>query len=227
MAPGKKRTSTISKSGMILWLLLSSLAWGEDLTHHQLGKITQMSGEVTFYPYLPPREVNHLDLTHNLREGGSYLTHPEAYFTAKLFDGSWLRVSPGSKFAVEFNPTQKELIFNLYSGSLKVLFSPKLNKGELQKIIINSGDGRFETSEGKFSVFRNILENACHVYVEKGLVFAARQNQEDKNHKLVHTQETVSIKDREDLIEPARQITEKELRFLHSAFYLKNNKSSF
>lgn len=210
---------------MILFLFLfASSLFAETLSHHDLGVITQLKGVVTFFPYEGIREVTPMMNKSSLREGGSYLSHEKSYFTVKLFDGSYLKVSPNSKFSLELKPEEKEIHLSLFSGSVKVLFSGGTPNAKMQKFIITSGDGRYETSAAKFSVFRNILESTGYVYVEKGLVRVAR-NQSDSGNELVHGQEMSSLKDRDSTIENPRKISENQMKFLNSAFYLGNTKS--
>jgi ferric-dicitrate binding protein FerR (iron transport regulator) len=209
---------------LFYFLFISSL-FAESLDQHNLGAITQLKGVATFFPFQGLRSVTPLSQKSVLREGGSYLSHEKSFFTVKLFDGTWLKVSPSSKFSLEINPELKEIQLNLYSGSVKVLFSGNVTQSKMKKFIITTGDGRFETSEAKFSVFRNILESTGYIYVEKGLVMVSRNQQGSNGNELVHAQEMTALKDRDSTIESPRKISENQMKFLNSSFYLGSTKS--
>lgn len=191
-----------------------------------MGKVTQATGELTFFSYLPPQQIKTVKTNETLLNQGSYLSQDKAFLTAQLFDGSWVRLGPESKFSVEFDPTSKHITIYLFKGSLKVLFSTQMNKLQAQKLIVKSGDALFETSEGKFSVVRNSLSDSTSVYVEKGLVVAEQSHLgEKKDVELVHTNEVAEVKDRGADILPAHKISEKEMSYLKSNSHLKFKKS--
>lgn len=184
-----------------------------------------LHGQTTRFSYLPPQIVKEVKKNTTILNLGSYLTQPDSFLTIQLFDGSWLRVGPESKFSIDFDPTKNEMEIYLFKGSLKGLFSTTLNKGKVQKLIVRSGDAVFETTNGKFSVVRNSLSDSTNLYVEKGLVHALQtQRGEKKDMELVHAQETVSVKDRELDIHPAHTLTEKEMSYLKSNSHLKFKK---
>ena len=210
---------------ILFYLLLISSAFAESFNQHDLGVITHIKGVATFLPFQGLRAVTPLSQKSILREGGSYLSHEKSFFTVQLFDGTWLKVSPLSKFSLEMNSELKEIHLNLYSGSVKVLFSGNISQSKMQKFIISTGDGRFETSEAKFSVFRNILESTGYIYVEKGLVRVSRNQLRTSGSELVHAQEMTSLKDRDTTIESPRKISENQMKFLNSSFYLGTTKS--
>ena len=210
---------------ILFYFLFIASAFAGTLTDHQLGLITQLKGEVTFFPYQGAQSATPVSNKATIRDGGSYLSHEKSYFTVKLFDGSWLKVSPSTKFSIEMDPDQKEIHLNLYSGSVKVLFSRKISKSQMEKFVIISGDGRFETSEAKFSVFRNILDSSSYVYGEKGLVKVTRNNVETFTGELIHAQEMTALKDRDSAVESPRKVSEKQMKFLNSSFYLGTTKS--
>ncbi len=187
-----------------------------------------IQGETTSFSYLPPQIVKNVSKNDTISNLGSYLTKSDSFLTVQLFDGSWLRVDPESKFALDYDPTKREIEIHLLKGSLKSLFSTSLNKGKVQKLIVKSGDAIFETTNGKFSVIRNSLSDSSTLYVEKGLVMAIQtQRGEKKDMELVHAQETVSVKDRQMDIAPAHLLTEKEMSYLKSNSHLKFKKSTF
>lgn len=210
---------------ILFYLLFISSVFAENLNQHDLGVITQLKGVATYFPFQGIHAVTPLSQKSVIREGGSYLSHEKSFFTVKLFDGTWLKVSPSSKFSLEMNPELKEIHLNLYSGSVKVLFSGNISQSKMQKFIISTGDGRFETSEAKFSVFRNILESTGYVYVEKGLVRISRNQPGANGSELVHAKEMMSLKDRDSTIESPRKISENQMKFLNSSFYLGTTKS--
>jgi ferric-dicitrate binding protein FerR (iron transport regulator) len=212
---------------MILFILLFLNSVFADVTsEHNLGVITQAKGKVTFFPYQGLRKVETLSTKSIIHEGGSYLAHENSNFTVKLFDGSWLKVSPTSKFSIEMDSINKEIQLHLYSGSIKILFASSVTQSKMQKFIVISGDGRFETSEAKFSVFRNMLESTGYVYVEKGLVRASKSQLETTSAELVHRQEMTAVKDRDSTIESPRKISENQMKFLNSSFYLGQSRPS-
>jgi hypothetical protein len=147
--------------------------------------------------------------------------------TIKFFDGSWLRVSPKSKFTVEYQPQASIILVHLYTGSIKILFSNHLNKNKVQKIIVKTTDTLFETVDGKFSVIRSPVLDMNSVYVEKGTVLTTQHVlNKRKDMEIVHTGEMVSVKDNESDIESPTKMSEKEMKFLHSSKYLKNAKTT-
>jgi hypothetical protein len=191
----------------------------------QLGKITQSSGTVTFLEFTPPHKLSEITTDALLSGSGSYLTQETAYFTAKLFDGSWIRVSPKTKFALEFDPEKKNLTLNLFSGSVKVLFAHILNNKQVTTFTIRSADAVFETSEAKFTVVRNILTTESTLFVEKGVVTARLSElKEGKDSVIVHTREMTSLRDRTLDFHTPKQMGDREMKFLNSAFYLGGKK---
>jgi ferric-dicitrate binding protein FerR (iron transport regulator) len=192
-----------------------------------LGKITQAEGEITFLNFAPPHQLNKVSIKERLQSDGSYLTQESSFMTVELFDGSWLRVSPKSKFTLEFQPTSKVILVHLFSGSVKILFSTHLNENQVQKIIVKSADTLFESVDAKFSVVRSPLTDTNSVFVEKGTVMAIQHVfNEKKDVELVHAKETASVKDNQMDIESPRQMSEKEIDFLHPSHYLKLNKAN-
>lgn len=219
----RRKTYTCFKFSCLAFLFTLNL-WASE-TSFLLGKVTQAQGEITFLPYTPPYKVKAIGLHHRLLPEGSYLTQDNAFFTMQLFDGSWVRVSPNTKFAYEYDPQAKNLTMNLFTGSAKILFSTTRNKNKLQRFIVKSGDAVFETVEGKFSVVRNTLTNTSSIYVEKGTVTVTQGILPESKMEIVHSKETTALKDRNLGIPTPRMMTEKELKYLHSARYLKLKKS--
>jgi len=186
-----------------------------------LGTITQAEGEITFLNFAPPHQVKQVKVQEILQTDGSYLTQDTSFMTVELFDGSWLRVSPKSKFTLEYLASSKTILVHLFSGSVKILFSTHLNKNEAQKIIVKSADTLFESVEGKFTISRNIVSDISNVYVEKGTVIATKYvHNERKDSEIIHARETASIKDIDTNIESPSRMTDKEIKFLHPSSYL-------
>lgn len=222
------RTKTLTRAaGRCLIALALTLSFSLQATGHKLGTITQIDGEVTYLNFMPPHALKQVKMKNHLLTDGSYLTQDNSFFTVKLFDGSWLRVSPKSKIAFEFTPDNKTLTIHLFSGSLKTLFSSELNNKKLEKLVIRSAGATFETVEGKFTVSRNTVNDVSSVYVEKGTVIASQYVLNDKKDmELVHARETTAINDRDTDIESPRKMTDKEIKFLHPSFYLKKTQQN-
>lgn len=221
------RTKTLTRATgrcLIAFSLLSSLTGFTAV--HKLGKITQAEGEITYLNFTPPHPITNVKVNQQLLTDGSYLTQDESFLTVLLFDGSWLRVSPKSKIAAEFDPNSKTLTIHLFTGSLKALINTNENGKKIEKLIVKSSGATFETVEAKFTVSRNTVSDLSSVYVEKGTVLSTQHLQNNKTDvELVHSRETTTINDLDSDIESPRKMTDKELKFLHPSFYLKKNKS--
>ncbi|MGE3611375.1 MAG: FecR domain-containing protein [Bacteriovoracaceae bacterium] len=214
----------ISKSCGLILLCLCFKVSAQNLGA-KLGAVTQLHGEVTFFPFHLPNKLKHLQVNDILNEKGSYLTYEDSFMTVKLFDGSFLRLSPKSKFSLEFNASQKIYTLHLFTGSIKILFSQKLSAGKAEKLIVKSGDTEIETTEGKFSVVANPVMDLVNCYVEKGLVSVISLSQgERKDFAYVHRNETVSVEESNHDVSVPRKISDKELQFLHGSSYLKLEK---
>lgn len=193
-------------------------AWAGPIKPLKVGTITQSHNRVTFLDYVTTANVLEVKEQSDLMTEGSYLTSDEAFLTARLFDGSWLRASPQTKFAVEFDKKAKNLTVNLFTGSMKAMISQKLSKGEIQKILFKSADSMAEASEAKFSIVRTPVLDMFSVYVEKGVVTISK----GKATVLVHALEMVSVHDKKPEIEEPHKMDEKQLKFLHGKSYLKS-----
>lgn len=205
-------------AALLLWPV-SSLA-----LPFNIGQITQAQGEISFLDFTPPHHrISKVKVRGKFLTDGSYLTKDNSFLTVQFFDGSWMRLSPRSKVSVEFGPDTKTLTVHLFTGSIKVLISTSQNDLKVEKLLIKSADALFESAEGKFTVVRNPVSDLSSVYVEKGMVLAMHNGMsENKNVKLIHQRETTSLKDRSPEFEPARKMTDKEVKFLHPSYYLKN-----
>ncbi len=193
-----------------------------------MGNVTQAEGEISFLHFSPPHKLVQVKPMEQVSTNGSYLTQESSFLTMKLFDGSWLRISPRSKFTIEFQPYTKAILIHLFSGSIKILFSNHLNNKIVEKIIVKSADTLFESVEAKFSVVRSPLIATNSVFVEKGTVVVIQHVfNEKKDIEIVHAKETASVKDNELDIESPREMSEKEINFLHPSRYLKEMKTSF
>lgn len=213
-----------SKSCGLIFLLLSTYSFAQEVPK-SLGTVTQVHGEVTYLPFNLPTQKKIIKQNDTVLPNGSYLSYEDSFLTVKLFEGNYLRLSPKSKFSLEFDPKEKNFTLHLFTGSVKVLFSQKLNQGLTQKFIIKSGDSEIEASDAKFTVVRNPVMDSISCYVEKGMAIVSQyQLTEKKDSEYVHAMEMISTQDRNPEIAPAQKMKEKELRFLHSSFYLKNSK---
>lgn len=186
-----------------------------------LAEISQIKGEVTSLQFSAPHTKTELSKNSVIRTETSILSHENSFYTAKLFDGSWVRVSPRTKLSFNFYPQEKIIEINLYSGSIKILFSTHLNDHKVEKIIINSADLKIESVDGKFSIIRNNLINESSVYVEKGLVIGS-STQIPHKQAILHAREKLVIQDRLKTLPETDEITEKEMKYIHSRFYLKS-----
>jgi hypothetical protein len=205
--------------GLIVLFLLSSAFSAE--TVHQIGKVTQASGEVSRLEYPFPHKINQVKVNQKFTTEASYLAQAESYFTVQLFDGSWLRLSPKSKMAAQFDPDSKTITIHLFMGSIKALFDSTRNQKKIQKFVIKSAHATFETTEAKFTVSRNVINDFSSVYVEKGVVLAAQFiNNRKTDSELIHAKEMLSIKDLEADIKSPTKMTDNQIKFLHPSFYL-------
>lgn len=219
MVRQKTYSRSLSSCCLIALLtFLSSLAFAQDFN---IGVVTQVEGESTFFSYLPPRSVKNVKLKQDAQTEGSYLTHEDAFLTFKLFTQNYLRLNPKSKISLEYNPKEKLLTVHLFSGSFKALFSKNENNPRVQKLIVKSADTYFETVNGKFTVVRNVLDGTNSVYVEKGsIVVTQYAGLEVKDTEIVHARETTSVADNKSDIGPPQALNDKQIKFLHPSFYL-------
>lgn len=203
-----------------LLLLISGSGWSAPF---KLGTITQAQGEITHLDFTPPEhKLTHVKKGSTFFTEGSYLTQDESYLTVQLFEGSWLRLSPGSKISSEYDPEAKQITLHLFTGSIKVLFSIGINHLQVEKLVVKSADALFETVDAKFTVVRSPITDSSSVYVEKGAVLAQHGSQKNAfASTLIHAQETTSLTDRENRFASARKMTEKELKYLHPSQYIK------
>jgi ferric-dicitrate binding protein FerR (iron transport regulator) len=221
-----KTCTGIAKSCLVSIALLLPLL--SQAGTFNLGKITQAEGEITYLNFAPPHALKQVKAQEAVQTDGSYLTQDNSFMTVELFDGSWLRVSPKSKFTLEYLATSKTILVHLFSGSAKFLFSAHLNQNEVQKIMVKSADTLFESVDAKFSVVRSPLTDTNSLFVEKGTVMAIQHVfNEKKDMELVHSNETISVKDNQLDIESPRKMSEREIKFLHPSHYLKQTKTRF
>jgi hypothetical protein len=188
---------------------------------HDLGLITQSEGEITFFNFNFHNEVAQIKKGDKLTTNGSYLTKENSFFVVKLFDGSYLRLNPRSKMALEYEPDFKTLRILLFTGSIKALITQTNKINPMDKIIVQSAGASFEASESKFTVSRNIIDDISSVYVEKGAVVATQSILgEKKDMELVHQEETTSIRDKDLDVKSSRKMKDKEIKYLHPSRYL-------
>lgn len=213
----KKIVISFIACGLIPWSTQAN-----DFPQTKIGQISQTYGQTTFLTYKVPSTLYPVKKNSPFFTDGSYLTRDNSFFTAQLFDGSFLRASPKTKFAVELDTHQKMATIYLFTGSIKVLISRALNQGKLEKIIVKSGDGVFEASEAKFSVVRNPVLSDVSIYVEKGSLLArAVRNNSQEDLQLIHTMEGVTLKDKTFDIDEPHRLTAREKKWLHANFYLR------
>lgn len=201
--------------------LVLSLSVHAELPHASLGVVTQSYGTVTFLSYTPPNVVRVVKVKDDLFTEGSYLTRKDSFLTAKSIYGQWLRLSPKSKISLSLDHESKSVILHLFSGSVKVLSSEKLNSNNPYKLIVKSGNTFFESTEGKFSIIRHLALNNVKVYVEKGVVTTYREFSEEPNLHHLHALETMTVEDKLSEFTSPRKMTPKEIRFISKARYLK------
>ncbi len=220
MVGTKKKSRNAGRSLVAALLLKPWLALAEP---YKLGVVTQAQGEISFLNFTPPhRLLTTIRPKQTFLTDGSYLTQDDSFLTVRMFDdSSWLRLSPRSKFAPEFQPKSKTLIIHLFTGSVKILFSSTLSQNRIAKVVVKSADGSFECSEGKFTVVRNNITDTSSVYVEKGTVVSSYNSEATQDLEIVHAQETTTITDRNSEVPSPRKMTEKEISFLHPSKYLK------
>ncbi len=227
------RTTKEKKSGSrvkicCLILITCFTTFNVQANSHSVGQFTQVTGEVTFFNFTGLRRVSSVSETEKLVTGGSYLTQDDSFFTANLNNEGWLRVSPRSKIALEYDPNTKTLKISLFTGSLKALISSTDKMNFLDRVIIQSAGASFEAVDAKFTISRNNLEDTSSAYVEKGSVLAWQSIQhEKKDSEILHNNETTTISDRIQDISSPRKMTNKEIKFLHPSHYLKSTKKNF
>lgn len=217
----KNKFSSIT-CGLILFIGLIRPSLAQDIPKI-IGTITQTHGTITFFPFKNHEKVLKVNKKSPLLSDGSYLIQDNSFLTAKLFDGSWLRVSPRSKLALDIDHKNKIVLIHLFTGSLKILISNKASQGKLEKISIKSGDTIISASNTKFSAIRNPIFENFSVYVEKGIVSMTKKIMGQSSTQLIHAMETVSVKDKASTIRTPRRISEKEIKFLQNALYLKKS----
>lgn len=227
------RTTKEKKSGSrvkicCLILITCFTTFNVQANSHSVGQFTQVSGEVTFFNFTGLRKVSSVSEREKLVTEGSYLTKDNSFFTANLNNEGWLRVSPRSKIAMEYDPNSKTLKISLFTGSLKVLISSTDKMTFLDRVIIQSAGATFEAVDAKFTISRNNLEDTSSAYVEKGAVLATQYIQyEKKDSEILHSNETTTINDRVEDISSPSKMTNKEIKFLHPSQYLKNSRTNF
>jgi ferric-dicitrate binding protein FerR (iron transport regulator) len=212
----------IKKTIIALGCLVSGLSFALELPSPSLGELTQVHGMVTYVPYRGPLKLIEVKEKDKLLSSGSYLTRDDAFMTIKLFDGSFLRMSPKTKFSIEIDYPQKIATIHLFTGSMKVLISQRLNQSKIEKFLIKSGDGLIEASEAKFSVIRNLMDRTISIFTEKGLVTARLASND--SFQLVHNMESILIEEKSHSISSPEKISKKHLKYIHGAFYLKDLK---
>ncbi len=213
----RKEFSKILKSSLIIcWLWVHPQARAQS---YRIGQITQLEGQVSFYDYFK-KQIIPLKIGDEIFTTGSYLVVDHSFMTVKVVGRNYVRLNPKSKMSLEYDPETKTLKILLLAGSVKAL-KFKSKDAAIDKIFIQSGASTFETTEGKFSVHRNLLEDSSSVYVEKGIIIAGQTiNQLKTDMEIVHHGETLTVNDRQTDINSPRKMKDKEIKFLHPSFYL-------
>lgn len=206
----------ITACGLILTINIRA-----ELPPASLGKVTQSHGAVTYLSYTPPNVVKAVKAKDDLFSEGSYLTKNDSFLTAKSIYGQWIRMSPKSKISLSLDHESKSVVLHLLSGSVKVLTSEKLKAGNPYKLIVRSGNTFFESSEGKFSIIRHLPLSSVNIYVEKGVVTTYREGEKESRLHHLHALETMNIEDKSSEFSSPRKMTEKEIKFISEARYLK------
>ena len=210
---------------LVILILLAPLK--TEAVTHQLGLVTQAKGDITFFNFNLHNQVLQVKKQDLLFSDGSYLSQDNSFLVVKLFDGSYLRLNPKSKMALEYAPDLKILRIFLFTGSLKALITQTKKDNRLEKIIVQSGGALFEASESKFTVSRNMISDVSSVYVEKGAILASQTVLgEKKDMELVHQKETLSIWDKDLDIKSPRKMRDKEIQYLHPSRYLEKSTSA-
>jgi hypothetical protein len=212
-----RRASIWHSAASSLILIFSSYALGQEFN---VGEITQLQGEITALEFVTPHRKLNLSKKSPLKEECSILSGEDSFYTAKLLDGSWIRVSPKTKLSFDYDPNEKTIKINLYLGSIKILFSTNLNQRKIEKIIVYTAGLKLESADGKFSIMRNILTNESSIFVEKGLVMASLENNLNQQIYL-HAREKLIMPDRQKQLPEIETIKDKEMKAIHSKFYLK------
>lgn len=197
------------------YLLALSLLSAEALA---LGRVTFTQGEVTALAMTAatqkPMPVSRSDV---IQPEHSYLTHELSQAVIQFDDGTWVRVGADTKFEVSEEASGIEI--RLQTGSLRVLFSPRLK--------IRTLDGLVETAEAKFTVTFKPLFQETSVYVEKGLVqFSGTATPEEQLPALIYAGEFSEITRTEPLPRKGQRMTEREKEMIKDLLFsqLKNAK---
>ncbi len=149
---------------MRLSLLVSLLL---SLNCFAAGKVTFIKGEVTSMRLTGKHQKPiPLKLGSPIKSGRSYYTNDLSQVVIKLPDQTWVRVGADSKFELREEKDHFEVV--LYTGSLRVLFSPQILKSKTKKLIVKTEDAQVETNSAKFTVTYMPMFQHTSVYVDKG-----------------------------------------------------------
>lgn len=211
-------------------MLRNHFAWALVLLSSEalaIGKVTFTQGDVTTLAMTAaPQKPLPVHKSHVIQPEHSYLTHELSQAVIQFDDGTWVRVGADTKFEVTELSTGIEI--RLHTGSLRVLFSPRLKQQSTdRRLKIRTLDGLIETSEAKFTVTFKPLFQQTSVYVEKGLVqFSGTTTLEEQLPETIHAGEFSEIVRSETLPRKGQRMTEREKEMIKDLLFsqLKNAK---
>lgn len=192
-----------------------------------VGTVTFTQGEVTALALKASvQRPTPMKKNDPIRPEHSYLTHELSQAVVQFDDGTWVRVGADTKFEVREDATGTEI--TLYTGSLRVLFSPRLKGQNTDKRLrIRTVDGVVEAAEAKFTVTFKPLFQETAVYVEKGLVqFTGTATAQAQLPEQIYAGEFSEIVRSEGLPRKGRPMTEREQAMIKDLLFsqLKNAK---
>ncbi len=210
--------SKIIRTTCSLGLFFSVSSYSSPVSYQNVGQITQLYGTVTFLDYRSGQKVETVTNAHKIRTEGSYLIHEESFLTVKIIGGNWLRMSPKSKFALEYDPKNKTLSVFLFSGSIKALISNELNGNSLERLIIKGGNLEATAYEAKFTISRTPFMDIMSVTVEKGMVTVIKGDEVE----YLHSNERITLNEKSIKMEKVEKISPQNIKQAKGKFYLKN-----
>ena len=139
------------------------------LSSHALadGEVTFVKGDFTALKLGKGESPHALQKGDKVVSGRSYFTHDVSHAVVKLPDGTWLRIGSDTKF--ELREQTDHYVLRLYTGTLRLMFAPQLQKGKTRKLLLQTEDAVIETSGVKMTVTYLPLFQLTSVYVDKGL----------------------------------------------------------
>jgi ferric-dicitrate binding protein FerR (iron transport regulator) len=158
------------KFGFVFLLtLVSASVWAQ-------GQVTFIKGQFSALKLNAKKsQPQELALKAKLLPGHSYYTHELSHAVVRLPDGAWVRVGSETKFELISHKDHFEVF--LQSGTLRVLFAPKLTKGQSKRLVIRTEEASIETSSAKFTVTYMPLFGHTSVYVDKGVAQLSKRGE--------------------------------------------------